>query len=42
MVSRTTAISFAGENPQAEHPASGHERQKVAALDLGAYEFCGW
>jgi hypothetical protein len=30
--------------PQFEyvHPASGRERQKVAALDLGAYEFCGW
>jgi len=30
--------------PQFEyvHPASGRARQKVAALDLGAYEFCGW
>jgi hypothetical protein len=30
--------------PQFEyvHPAAGRERQKVAALDLGAYEFCGW
>jgi Flp pilus assembly protein TadD len=30
--------------PQFEyvHPASGRARQRVAALDLGAYEFCGW
>ncbi len=30
--------------PQFEyvHPASGRARQQVAALDLGAYEFCGW
>ncbi len=30
--------------PQFEyvHPASGRARQKVAALDTGAYEFCGW
>ena len=24
------------------HPASGRPRQRVAAPDLGAYEFCGW
>jgi tetratricopeptide (TPR) repeat protein len=24
------------------HPASGRERQRVGALDLGAHEFCGW
>jgi hypothetical protein len=30
--------------PQFEyvHPASGRVRQRVAALDAGAYEFCGW
>jgi hypothetical protein len=30
--------------PQFEyvHPASGRARQHVAALDTGAYEFCGW
>jgi hypothetical protein len=30
--------------PQFEyvHPASGRARQRVAALDAGAYEFCGW
>jgi hypothetical protein len=30
--------------PQFEyvHPASGRARQQVAALDVGAYEFCGW
>jgi hypothetical protein len=30
--------------PQFEyvHPASGRVRQRVAALDLGAHEFCGW
>jgi hypothetical protein len=30
--------------PQFEyvHPAAGRARQRVAALDLGAYEFCGW
>lgn len=30
--------------PQFEyvHPASGRARQRVAALDFGAYEFCGW
>jgi hypothetical protein len=30
--------------PQFEyvHPASGRARQRVAALDVGAYEFCGW
>lgn len=30
--------------PQFEyvHPASGRARQRVAALDTGAYEFCGW
>ena len=30
--------------PQFEyvHPASGRPRQRVAALDTGAYEFCGW
>lgn len=30
--------------PQFEyvHPASGRARQRIAALDLGAYEFCGW
>jgi hypothetical protein len=30
--------------PQFEyvHPASGRARQRVGALDLGAYEFCGW
>jgi hypothetical protein len=30
--------------PQFEyvHPAAGRARQKIAALDLGAYEFCGW
>jgi hypothetical protein len=24
------------------HPASGRARQRVGALDTGAYEFCGW
>jgi hypothetical protein len=24
------------------HPASGRPRQRVAALDIGAREFCGW
>jgi hypothetical protein len=30
--------------PQFEyvHPASGRARQRVGALDVGAYEFCGW
>jgi Flp pilus assembly protein TadD len=30
--------------PQFEyvHPASGRPRQRIAALDAGAYEFCGW
>jgi hypothetical protein len=30
--------------PQFEyvHPAAGRPRQRVGALDLGAYEFCGW
>jgi hypothetical protein len=30
--------------PQFEyvHPASGRARQRIAALDAGAYEFCGW
>ena len=30
--------------PQFEyvHPASGRARQRVGALDAGAYEFCGW
>jgi hypothetical protein len=30
--------------PQFEyvHPASGRARQRVATLDAGAYEFCGW
>lgn len=30
--------------PQFEyvHPASGRSRQRIAALDAGAYEFCGW
>jgi hypothetical protein len=30
--------------PQFEyvHPASGRPRQRIAALDGGAYEFCGW
>jgi hypothetical protein len=30
--------------PQFEyvHPASGRARQRVAGLDVGAYEFCGW
>lgn len=30
--------------PQFEyvHPASGRARQHIAALDAGAYEFCGW
>jgi tetratricopeptide repeat protein len=30
--------------PQFEyvHPASGRPRQRIAVLDAGAYEFCGW
>jgi len=30
--------------PQFEyvHPASGRPRQRVAAIDIGAHEFCGW
>ena len=24
------------------HPASGRPRQRVAAIDIGAREFCGW
>lgn len=24
------------------HPASGRPRQRVAAIDIGAHEFCGW
>jgi hypothetical protein len=30
--------------PQFEyvHPAAGRKRQRVGAIDLGAYEFCGW
>lgn len=30
--------------PQFEyaHPAAGRKRQRVGAIDIGAYEFCGW